>query len=104
MLWQAGKTLFADIDLKNGKLHFKDNDGRDEKYDVDFLRILPDGTEQKFETDDIDIGETDNYEMDFGKWDGKSPMCFREDDEGDGFTDDKCQPQSNEDDGKDEDF
>ena len=101
---QAGKTLFADIDLKNGKLHFKDNDGRDEKYDVDFLRILPDGTEQRFETDDIDIGETDNYEMDFGKWDGKSPMCFREDDEGDGFTDDKCQPQSNEDDGKDEDF
>ena len=100
---QAGKTLFADIDLKAGKLHFKDNDGRHEKYDIDFLRILPNGTQQTFETDDIDIGETDSYEMDFGKWDGKSPMCFREDDEGDGFADEECENQPNEDDGTDTD-
>lgn len=99
---QAGKTLFADIDIKAGKLHFKDNDGRHDKYDIDFLRILPNGTQQTFETDDIDIGETDSYEMDFSKWDGKSPMCFREDNEGDGFTDEECKPQPNEDDGTDE--
>jgi hypothetical protein len=101
---QAGKTLFAEINLKAGKLFFKDNDGRHEKYDIDFLRILPNGTEQTFETDDIDIGENDNYEMDFGKWDGKSPMCFRQDEDSDGFEDEECENQPNEDDGTDEDF
>jgi hypothetical protein len=98
---EAGKTLFVDLDLKAGKLHFRDNDGRHEKYDIEFERILPDGTEQKFETDDIDIGEADSYEMDFNNWDGKSPVCFRGDDEGDGFADEKCQAQPNEDDGVD---
>jgi hypothetical protein len=98
---EAGKTLFADVDLKAGKLHFRDNDGRHEKYDIEFERILPDGTVQKFETDDIDIGESDSYEMDFSSWDGKSPVCFRDDDEGDGFADEKCAPQPNEDDGVD---
>ena len=97
----GGKTLFADVDLKAGKLHFRDNDGRHEKYDIDFERILPDGTEQSFETDDIDFGEADSYEMDFSNWDGKSPVCFRGDDDGDGFADEECEPQPNEDDGLD---
>ena len=39
--------------------------------------------------------------MDFSNWDGKSPVCFRDDDEGDGFADEKCQAQPNEDDGVD---
>jgi hypothetical protein len=100
---EGGKTLFADIDLKAGKFHFYDNDGRREKYDVDFVRILPDGTEQAFETDDIDIGETDDYEMDFNRWDGKTPVCFRADDDDDGFADEECEVQPNEDDGTDTD-
>ena len=98
---EAGKTLFADVDIKAGKLHFRDNDGRQENYDIEFERILPDGTVQQFETDDIDLGEADSYEMDFSKWDGKSPVCFRDDEEGDGFADDECEPQPNEDDDED---
>jgi len=100
---EGGKTLFAEIDLKAGKFHFRDNDGRHEKYDIDFVRILPDGTEQSFETDDIDIGETDDYEMDFSRWDGKTPVCFRADDDDNGFADEECEAQPNEDDGTDTD-
>lgn len=99
---EAGKTLFANLDLRAGKFHFRDNDGRREKYDIDFVRILPDGTQQKFETDDVEFGETDNYEMDFSRWDGKTPVCFREDDDGNGFADEECEAQPNEDNGTDD--
>lgn len=93
----AGKTLSAVFDDESGKFTFKDNDGNEDKYDVDFERVLPNGTEQDYETDDIEIGKVDNYEMDFGKWDGKSGMCFRDDDDGNGFANDECEAQSNED-------
>jgi hypothetical protein len=35
--------------------------------------------------------------MDFGAWDGKGAMCFRDDEEGDGFADDDCTEEANED-------
>ena len=34
--------------------------------------------------------------MDFSKWDGKGEMCFEDDDEGNGFDDDKCVEEPNE--------
>ncbi|HEX8847371.1 MAG TPA: hypothetical protein VF791_22195 [Pyrinomonadaceae bacterium] len=93
----AGKTLSAHFDDETGKFVFRDNDGNEDKYDVDFERVLPNGTEQNYETDDIEIGKVDNYEMDFGKWDGKSDICFRDDDDGNGFANDECEPQTKED-------
>lgn len=94
---QAGKTLSAEFDAKTGKFHFMDNDSDEDKYDVDFERTLAGGTEQSFETDNLDLGKTDDYEMDFGKWDGKSPLCFRDDDDANGFVNDECEAQPNED-------
>lgn len=94
---EAGKTLTADFDLENGTLSFKDNDGNEDNYDIDLIRILPEGTEQKFEQDDLNLaGKSDNYEMNFGDWDGKSPVCFEQDEEGNGFADEECEPQKNE--------
>lgn len=94
---QAGKTLSAEFDSQTGKFHFKDNDGDEDLYDVDFERVLANGTEQSFETDNLDMGQADNYEMDFSRWDGKTPICFRDDDDGNGFVNDECEAQSNED-------
>lgn len=92
----AGKILSAHFDDETGKFVFRDNDGNEDKYDVDFERILLNGTEQDYETDDIETGKVDSYEMDFGKWDGKSDMCFRDND-GNGFANDECEAQPEED-------
>jgi hypothetical protein len=92
-----GKILSAVFDDESGRFVFKSNYGNEDKYDVDFERVLPNGTEQDYETDDIETGKVDSYEMDFGKWDGKSDMCFRDDDDGNGFANDECEAQSEED-------
>jgi hypothetical protein len=93
----GGKTLTGEFDLAAGKFYFKDNDGNEDKYDVDFERVLPSGTVQKYETNDIDMGNEDNFEMDFGTWDGKSAICFRDDQDGKGFANDECTQEPNED-------
>ena len=60
-------------------------------------RINPDGTKNFYEHHDLEIAKkTDNYEMDFSKWDGKGEMCFEEDEEGNGFDDDQCVEEPNE--------
>ncbi len=100
---QAGKTLSGEFDSEEGEFYFKDNDGDKDKYDVDFERVLANGTLQLFETDDIDMGAAENFEMDFSKWDGKSPMCFRDDADSKGFANDECAPQPNEDNDQDND-
>lgn len=88
----ARKALTYDFDFENGKLFFSDNDGNEDEYDIDLVRINPDGTEQEIKKNDIDIGKSDKYEMDFGAWDGKGPLCFKDDDDGDGFDDEECEP------------
>ncbi len=93
----GGKTLKGDFDFETGKLFFSDNDGNEDEYDIDLIRINADGTEDVYEENDLDIGKSDNYEMDFGKWDGEGPMCFEDDEEGNGFEDDECVPQDEED-------
>lgn len=87
----AGKALTYDFDFENGKLFFSDNDGNEDEYDIDLIRINPDGSEQAITKNDIDIGKSDKYEMDFGAWDGKGPLCFKDDDDGDGFDDEECE-------------
>lgn len=93
----AGKTVTMKLDLEKEKLYFKDNDPDRDPYDVFVTRVNPDGTEDYYENTDMDMGKkSDNFEMDFGKWDGKGDMCFEEDDEGNGFEDEECTKEANE--------
>jgi hypothetical protein len=94
---QAGKTLTGEFDSAKGTFFFRDDDGAKDKYDVDFERVLSSGKIQKFETDNLDMGSAENFEMDFGEWDGQSPLCFRDDQDGKGFANDECVGQPNED-------
>ena len=87
----AGKALTYEFDIATGKLFFSDDDGNEDAYDIDLIRINANGTEQIFQQDDLDIGKADRYEMDFGNWDGKGNMCFKDDDDGDGFDDEECE-------------
>ncbi len=93
----AGKTVTMKLDLEKQKLFFKDNDPDRDPYDVLVTRVNPNGTEDYYENYDLDLAKkSDNYEMDFGKWDGKGDMCFEEDDEGNGFDDEECTEEPNE--------
>jgi len=85
-----GKALTYEFDFDMGKLFFSDDDGNEDNYDIDLIRINADGTEQLFQQNDLDIGKADRYEMDFGNWDGKGPICFKDDEDGDGFDDEEC--------------
>jgi hypothetical protein len=85
----AGKTLTYDFDFENGKLFFSDDDGNEDSYDITLIRVNADGTIQTFEKDNLDIGKTDRYEMDFKNWDGKTPLCIKDDDDNDGSFDDE---------------
>jgi hypothetical protein len=92
-----GKTVTMKLDLEKQKLFFKDNDTKRDAYDVRVTRVNPDGTRDFYEHHDLDLAKkTDNYEMDFSKWDGKGEMCFEEDEEGNGFDDNKCVEEKNE--------
>jgi hypothetical protein len=92
-----GKTFTMKLDLEKQKLFFKDNDAKRDAYDVLVARVNPDGTRNFYEHHDLEIAKkTDNYEMDFGKWDGKGEMCFEDDDEGNGFDDDVCTEEPND--------
>ncbi len=99
----AGKRLIYDFDFDEGKLFFSDDDGGEDFFDIELIRINADGTEQVYRQDNLDIGKADRYEMDFGDWKGgEDTMCFKDDEDGDGFGDEECSEQPNEDDGADE--
>jgi hypothetical protein len=92
-----GKTVTMKLDLGKQKLFFKDNDAKRDAYDVLVTRVNPDGTRSFYEHHDLEIAKkTDNYEMDFSKWDGKGEMCFADDDGGNGFDDDPCTEEPND--------
>lgn len=92
----ADSTLIYDFDFENGKLFFSDTDGNEDEFDIELIRINADGTEQEYVQNDLDIGDSDKYEMDFADWDGEGEMCFKDDEDGDGFTDEDCSEQPNE--------
>ena len=92
----AGKSLTYDFDFENGKLFFTDDDGNEDNYDIILIRINADGTEQVYEQDNLDIGKADKYEMDFGEWNGEDDICFKDDEDGDGFDDEDCTEEPNE--------
>lgn len=92
----AEKTLAYNFDFENGKLYFSDDDGNEDNFDIELYRINADGTVQEYVQEDLDIGNADRYEMDFGDWDGEGEMCFKDDEDGDGFDDEQCSEQPNE--------
>jgi len=92
----AGKELFYNFDFEEGKLFFSDNDGNEDQYDIELVRVNADGTRQTFTTSDLDIGKADRYEMDFKDWDGKGKMCFKDDEDGDGFDDEQCTEEADD--------
>lgn len=92
----AEKTLAYNFDFENGKLYFSDDDGNEDNFDIELYRINADGTVQEYVQEDLDIGNADRYEMDFADWDGEGEMCFKDDEDGDGFGDEQCSEQPNE--------
>ena len=86
----GGKTLTMTVDVEHGKVFFKDNDRNEDAYDVHIERTNADGTKIKFDAKDIDQPGSDNFEVDFSKWDGSHPLCVEDDDDGDGFDDETC--------------
>ncbi|HEX8688312.1 MAG TPA: hypothetical protein VF654_17490, partial [Pyrinomonadaceae bacterium] len=88
----AGKTVSVKLDPDKGLIYFRDDDGDEDKYDVRVSRTNPDGAESVFEEFDLDIGDDNSYVLNFGAWDGKSKMCFEDDDDEDGdFADEECE-------------
>lgn len=92
----AGKTVTLQLDLKKERLYFKDDDADSDKYDVVIERTNADGTTDYYGNEDMDIGNSDTYLIDFSGWSGKGPLCFMDDDEGNGFNDEKCVQEPNE--------
>ncbi|MBI3649661.1 MAG: hypothetical protein HY231_01285 [Acidobacteria bacterium] len=91
-----GKTVTVALDLEKGRLYFKDNDPDQDPYDVTVVRLNPDGTKNSYRHDDTKVGKGDVYMIDFGKWNGKGALCFKEDDDGNGFEDEDCVEEENE--------
>ena len=48
-----------------------------------------------FDEFDMDVGKGNNYVLNFGAWDGKGPMCVKDDSSGD-FDHDACKNIENE--------
>jgi hypothetical protein len=92
----AGKTVTVTLDLQKERLFFKDDDADRDKYDVVIERTNADGTRDYYTNEDMGVGKKDSYEIDFRKWDGKGPLCFMDDEDGDGFEDEKCDQEPNE--------
>ena len=92
---EGGKTISVKLDPDKGLIYFKDDDGAQEKYDVKVSRTNPNGTLDIFNEFDMDIGKGNNYVLNFGAWDGKGPMCVKDDSSGD-FDHDVCKNIENE--------
>lgn len=93
----AGTTLTAKFDASTGKLSFRDDDSANDVYDIDAKRINANGKEENYETDNVSATENDATEADFGSWNGSDAVCFLEDDDDNGFADEQCESQPNED-------
>lgn len=94
---KAGKTVTVRLDPDKGTIYFQDDDGDEDKYDVRVSRTSPNGKEDVFEEFDLDIGDDNSYALNFGAWDGKGKMCFKDDDDEDGsYEDEECEEVEDE--------
>ncbi|PYS45868.1 MAG: hypothetical protein DMF68_20970 [Acidobacteria bacterium] len=72
-----GKLVATTLDLFAGRLFFKDDDEKRNKYSVMIRRTNPDGTRSVYQRRDISFGASDNYVIEYGKWDGRGAICFK---------------------------
>lgn len=88
---QAGKTFTVRLDLIKSKIFFGDNDMDDDTFTVRVERSDPDGARSIFEDSDFAPSKADRFELDFSKWNGKTGMCEKDDEDGDySFDDEEC--------------
>ncbi len=77
---EAGKTLTMTVDIEEGKVYFKDNDGKEDAYDIRFEKLNPDGTEAIFVKDDVKSEGEDSYQVDISNWDKNTKPCVKDKD------------------------
>ncbi len=77
-LLEAGKTLTVNLDADHGRLYFKSDDIKSDRFGVTMRRTNPGGAREMFKRQAISFGKTNSYVMDFGQWDGKGEVCFYE--------------------------
>lgn len=70
------KTVTVSLDADTTSLHFMDNTAQTNSYKVELLRITPQGQEQRFMSDKAVVSGGSEAAVNFGAWDGKSPMPF----------------------------
>jgi hypothetical protein len=75
-LLDVGKTIMADLDLDKGRLYFKTDAAKKDRFSVKMRRTNPGGARNLYAHQDISFGRLNSYAMDFGGWDGKSEICF----------------------------
>lgn len=93
----AGQTVTVTLDFDAGQLYFEDDDGNADNYDLLIIRVNSDGTEDVYQQNDLDIGDADSYSLNFANWSGNGgEICFMDDDNGDGFADETCENQPDE--------
>ena len=63
---EAGKTLTVHLDFENDKLEISDDDGNSDEYEIEILRIKPDGSEQRLKKDFKETGS--EIETDLDDW------------------------------------
>jgi len=73
---EGGKTVTVTLDLAKGSLHFEDDDGNADTYQLEVTRINADGSEEYYVNNDISLDGDDEGELDFGNWDGSGNMNF----------------------------
>ncbi len=61
---EAGKTLTVHLDFENDKLEIKDDDGKSEEYEIDIIRIKPDGTTETLKKDFTETGGEIDTDLD----------------------------------------
>lgn len=86
---EAGKTLTMTVNLEEGKIFVKDNDGKADSYDIDFRRLDPDASELIFVQADVKLKGKDSYNIDISKWDDETKPCV-ENEEGKRLFEEDC--------------
>jgi hypothetical protein len=73
-----GKTMTVGLDLAAGHLNFKSTEITKSSFSVNLRRTNPGGSRDTYSHADVSFSRDNNYRVDFGKWDGKSDVCFYE--------------------------
>lgn len=70
----VGKIVTVTLDTRTGQLLVSDNDSKESAYDLEILRITPQGQEQNFLATDLKSPGESTSAIDFAGWDGSSTI------------------------------